>query len=148
MFFLHKLVQLLLALAIGPGVAAAERASTIRGAVTTPGPGDMPVSLPGVQIVLRCDRAERAKTTVTDETGRFSFLDLAPGECSVTATAQGFRSETKTVVVAENSAAELSFQLNLTTVAERKSEARTKRGPVLTNPGPARAATKRNGWRP
>lgn len=144
-----KLAQFLLALAIIPGVAAGERVSTIRGAVATLGPGDMPVFLPGVQVVLRCEKlAKKTKTTVTDETGRFSFLDLSPGECGVTATAQGFRSETKTVAVAENSAVELSFQLDPKTVAERTSEARMKRGRVPANPGSARSGTKRNGWRP
>lgn len=141
--FSHKLVQVLLALAIAPGVAAAERANTIRGAVTTLGPGDMPLSVPGVQVVLRCEQlAQKAKTTVTDEIGHYSFVGLAPDKCSVTATAQGFRSETKTVVIPADAAVQVSFQLDLTPVAERKSEARRKHASGSASPTSARPATK------
>jgi hypothetical protein len=145
----HKLVQLILTLAIIPGGAAGQSGSAIRGAVSVLGPGDMPVSVPGVQIVLRCEKlGEKAKTTVTDETGHFSFPGLAPDRCSVTVSAQGFRGETKTVVVTENSAADLFFRLELKTVAEKASEARTKRAPAPASSESARPTTKRTGWRP
>ena len=117
----YKLVQLLLAMMILSGVAAAEAKSVIRGTVTTLGPGDTPVYLPGVEVVLRCEKvAGNKRTTFTDETGQFSLLDLAPDKCSVTASLEGFRSETKTVIVSEKATADLSFQLELKTVAERR----------------------------
>ncbi len=117
----YKLLLLLLALALLQGVPAADGRSTIRGAVTTLGPDDMPVYWPGVQILLRCEKAaDKLETTVTDENGRFSFLSLATDKCSVTASAQGFRSETKIVAATENSAVGLSFQLKLLTVTERR----------------------------
>jgi len=103
-----------------PTVAVAQGTGAIRGAVTTVGPDGVPVYLPGVQIGLRCEKgADNTRTTVTDETGRFSLPGLAPDKCSVTATAEGFRSETKPVVVTEKSRVELSFQLSLTTVEEK-----------------------------
>jgi hypothetical protein len=117
----HKLLPLLLALALLQGVPAADGRSTIRGVVATPGPDDVPVYLPGVQVLLRCEKAaDKQKTTVTDENGRFSLPDLPPDKCSVTASAQGFRSETKIVAATDNSAVELSFQLELLTVTERR----------------------------
>lgn len=83
----------------------------------------MPVYLPGVPVLLRCEKAaDKRKTTVTDENGRFSLPGLASAECSVTASAQGFRSETKIVAPTENSVVELSFQLELLTVTERKDK--------------------------
>ncbi len=118
--FAYMRAGLLLTLAIMPGVAAAQGTGAIRGAATTPGPDGLPVYLPGVQIVLRCEKgADNARTTVTDETGRFSLPGLAPDKCSVTATAEGFRSETKPVVVTEKSPVELAFQLSLATVEEK-----------------------------
>jgi hypothetical protein len=103
------------------GIAAGQGRSAIRGEVSTLGPDGLPVRLPGVEILLRCEKAtDKPRTTLTDAAGRFSLSRVAPGKCSVTAAAQGFHSETKTVVVTEHSAVELSFQLNLTTVAERR----------------------------
>ncbi len=117
----HKLLPLLLALALVQGVPAADGRSSIRGAVTTLGPDGVPIYLPGVQVVLRCEKtADKLKTTVTDENGRFSLRRLTPDKCSVTASAQGFRSETKIVAATENSTVELSFQLKLQTVRERR----------------------------
>lgn len=117
----YMLLPLLLTLALLQGVPAADGRSTIRGAVTTLGPDGVPVFLPGVQILLRCENAaSKVETSVTDESGRFSFPGLAPDKCSVTASAQGFRSETKIVAATENSAVELSFQLKLQRVTERR----------------------------
>ncbi len=117
----HRLLPLLLALALLQGVPAADGRSTIRGAVTTPGPDGVPVYLPGVQVLLRCKKAaDKLETTVTNEDGRFSLRRLTPDKCSVTASAQGFHSETKIVAATENSAVELSFQLKLQTVTERR----------------------------
>ncbi|MBI3671050.1 MAG: TonB-dependent receptor [Acidobacteria bacterium] len=116
----YKRAGLLLTLLTVPGVAFAQGTGAIRGAVTTLGPDGVPVYLPGVQIALRCEKAaDNARTTVTDETGRFSLPGLVPDKCSVTATAEGFRSETKPVVVTEKSPVELSFKLSLTTVEEK-----------------------------
>ncbi len=102
------------------GVTAADGRSTIHGAVTTLGPDDVAIYLPGAQILLRCQKAaDNQQATVTDENGRFSLRGLTPDKCSVTASAQGFRSETKIVAATENSAVELSFQLKLQAVTER-----------------------------
>ncbi len=116
----YKLLRLLLALAFLQGVPAADGRTTIRGAVTTLGPDGVPVYLPGAQILLRCEKAaDKVETTMTDQDGRFSLPGLEPDKCSVTASAEGFRSETKIVAATENSAVELSFQLKLQPVKER-----------------------------
>ncbi len=115
-----RLVKVLLVLTLLPALAAAQGTGAVRGEVTTLGPDGVPVYLPGVQIVLRCGtETQSGRTTTTDETGRFSLLGLAVGKCGVTASAPGFRSETKTVEIIEKAPVELSFQLGLTTVEEK-----------------------------
>ena len=117
----YKLLPLLLALALVHSLPAASREGTIRGAVATVGPDDARVYLPGAQVLLRCEKSvDKLNTTVTDENGRFSLPDLPTDKCSVTASAEGFRSQTKVVTVTENSSIELSFQLKLLTIAERR----------------------------
>ncbi len=108
------------ALAFVQGGPASDARSTIHGAVMTRGPDNEPIFLPGAEIILRCEKPDdKLESTVTDENGRFSLRGLTPNKCSVTASAQGFRSETKIVAPAENSAVDLSFQLKLQTITER-----------------------------
>lgn len=117
----YRLIQILWTVMLLSGSVAAAGRSAIRGSVTIPGPDGSPVYAPGVQVVLRCpNAAETARTTFTDQSGHFSFVDLAPGKCRVTATMEGFCSETKTVGVPEKSTVDLSFQLEFKTVAERR----------------------------
>ncbi|MBI3669667.1 MAG: carboxypeptidase regulatory-like domain-containing protein [Acidobacteria bacterium] len=116
----YELARLLLILAVLPGMVAAHGAGTIRGVVTTPGPDGEPVRLPGVEILLRCQRAvDNINATVTDESGHFWLSGLEPDKCAITAAVPSFRTETKTVEVTENSVVEVSFQVSLATVAER-----------------------------
>lgn len=118
----YELVSLLLALTLVHGVPAANGGRAIRGAVATLGPDDAPVYLPGAQVLLQCEKAaDKQKTVVTDENGRFSLSVLPPDKCSIAASAEGFRTETKVVTVREDSAVELSFQLQLLTIAERRN---------------------------
>ncbi len=117
----HKLLPLLLTLTLMHSLPPASGEGTIRGAVVTAGLDDLPVYLPGAQINLHCEKAtDKLKTTVTDEKGRFSLPDLPTDKCSVTASAEGFHSQTKVVSVTEGSALELSFQLQLLTITERR----------------------------
>jgi hypothetical protein len=117
----YKLPPLLLALALVHSLPATNREGTIRGAVATPGPGDAPIYLPGIQVLLRCEKtADKQRIATTDENGRFSLAVLPPDKCSVTANGEGFRVETKSVTVTEESPVELSFQLQLLTIAERR----------------------------
>ncbi len=118
----HKLLPMVcLAMALLQGRPPADGGNTIRGEVTTLGPNDLPVYLPGAQINLHCEKAtDKLKTTLTDENGRYSLPDLPTDKCSVTASAEGFHSQTKVVSVTEGSAIELSFQLQLLTIIERR----------------------------
>ncbi len=116
----YKLLLILFALAFVQGGPSSEARSAIRGAVMTRGPDNEPVFLPGVRILLRCEKAAgNQQATVTDEEGRFALSDLPPDKCSVTASAEGFRSETKIAAPTEGSVVELSFRLELLTVGER-----------------------------
>jgi carboxypeptidase family protein len=118
----HKLLPLLLTLTLVHSLPAGSGKGTIRGAIATAGLDDLPVYLPGAQVSLRCEKsADKLNTTVTDENGRFSLPDLPTDKCSVTASAEGFRSQTKVVTVPENSVVDLSFLLQLLTIAERRN---------------------------
>ncbi len=117
----YKLLPILFALAFVQSGPASDARSTIHGAVMTRGPDNEPIFLPGVRILLKCEKAaNNQQAVVTDEDGRFALSDLTPGKCSVTASAEGFRSETRIAAAKEGSEAELSFQLELLTVAERR----------------------------
>jgi hypothetical protein len=119
----YKLLPILFALAFVQGGPASDAKSAIRGAVMTRGPDNEPIFLPGVRILLRCEKAaDNEQATLTDEDGRFALSDLTPGKCSVTASAEGFRSETKIAAPTEGSVVELSFRLELLTVGERRDK--------------------------
>jgi hypothetical protein len=116
-----KLLLWMLALAFLLGPASSNGQSAVGDAVATLGPDNERVRLPGAQVAVRCEHhVEKRWAVVTDENGRFSVPGLPIDKCSATASAQGFRSETKVVRTADNSAVELSFQLQLLTVPERR----------------------------
>ncbi len=117
---IRKLARLLWILAVTTTAGLAQGTGAIRGAVTTAAPDGVSVYLPNMQISLRCERIPaNARDSVTDETGRFSLLGLAPDQCSVTASGEGFRPETMSAEIKENASLELSFQLGLMTVEEK-----------------------------
>lgn len=87
----------------------------------TRGTDNEAIFLPGVRILLSCEKAAGHQlATWTDEDGRFALSNLTPDKCSVTASAEGYRSNTKIAAATAGSEVELSFQLELLTFAERR----------------------------
>ncbi len=73
--------------------------------------------LPGVSITLQ--GTDRTQTAVTDETGRFRFLNQPPGSYSVTVELAGFAKVVREgIVVAVGRDADLPVQLRLAAVSE------------------------------
>src|SRR5262245_30350840 len=56
--------------------------------------------LPGVNVSARSSETGRTRTTVTDETGRYSIVNLEPGEYQVRAELQGFQTAVRSGVIA------------------------------------------------
>ncbi len=109
-----------LTLLVSSAYAAPRGTGGVHGVVTTVVLDDVPVYLPGVEIVLRCaEPATNRRRTLADETGRFSLQDLPPQRCLITASVKGFHSETKPVEILSNSVTEILFQLKLMTAEER-----------------------------
>ncbi len=95
-------VLLVAAVAAAPAVVAAQGAGNIRGAVFTLGQDGKPVYVPGAQITLSCQPGPAKPLTATsDESGRFAFTGVGPGECTVAASMTGFESAVKMVPAAE-----------------------------------------------
>jgi len=115
----YKQATLLLAFLIVPAFAAAQDTASVRGTVTTLGPDQTSVYIPGASLVLNCgNTAGPPKTAQTDENGSFLFTGLSAGQCNLTASAQGFQNQTKPVKIASDSVATVSFQLSLATVSQ------------------------------
>lgn len=115
----HKQAILLLAFLIVPAFAAVQGTASVRGTVTTLGPDQTSVYIPGASLALNCrNAAGPPKTVQTDETGSFSFTGLSAGQCSLTVSAQGFQTQTKSVRISSNSVVEISFQLSLAAVSQ------------------------------
>ncbi len=84
---------------------------TVSGTVSLPSPDGQPVVVPGVTLTLTCAGLE-ARVDVSNETGEFRFADVAPGDCSIVAELQGFKSAEKTVVVKPGAAERFALQLD------------------------------------
>jgi hypothetical protein len=102
-----------LVLAAGTGAVAQIATGTITGAVVdTQG-----AVLPGVTVTLT--GTDRTSTAVTDDTGRYRFLNLAPGFYNVTAALQGFTTIVRErVEVRVGQTVELPMELRIATVTE------------------------------
>jgi len=98
---LPAVVLSLLAIVIFSGVAKAQNAQsatgTVRGAVATAGPDGVSYNLPGASIKLK-QAAQIAETSANDA-GEYEFGKLLPGEYTLEATVDGFKSSSKTVTV-------------------------------------------------
>lgn len=132
-----RLVLGLVLLLLVPSTIAAQGTNVLRGTVTVTAADGTPSYLPGAQVRLRCDKvAANERDTTTDETGRFSLFGLSADRCTVTTSAAGFQSQSKTIEVTENSPGELSFQLALGTVNETVTVSAAPEGIDTTETGP------------
>jgi len=116
----HRLLPLLLAcasfLAAGNSLSA-QATGSIAGAVSTLAADGSRLFLPGVSVALRCEPAAAGPaSTVTNDTGHYVFESVAPAKCTLTFSAQGFREESRQVVVTAGAAVQLDVQLTLVSV--------------------------------
>jgi len=100
------------------GEATAQTSTGIvSGTVSLPSPDGQPVVVPGVTLTLTCAGLE-PRVDVSSETGQFRFADVAPGDCSIVAELQGFKSAVKTVAVKPAAAESLALQLDIEALHE------------------------------
>jgi len=98
-------------------VAAAahgQTTGTVEGAITD----QSNAPLPGVTVELAGARLQGSKTTVTAADGRYRFLNLIPGDYTVTATLSGFGTVQKKATVTLDATTSANLQLALSTTAE------------------------------
>jgi Carboxypeptidase regulatory-like domain len=93
---------------------------SIHGTITT-GQEDAAASgLSGISVTLASiPPAGAAQTTETDDSGRFEFKGLKPGNYTISVTQQGFKHVSKTLGVQAGQVATLEIKLELTTVTEK-----------------------------
>jgi len=84
------------------------QASSITGQVTD----SNRAVIPGATVALQNKLTKQVQTTTTDETGRFEFLDVTPGEYSIKVTGAGFRKHiTKEIQIKNNQVTTLDLLL-------------------------------------
>ena len=93
------------------GATAQTSTATISGTVSLPSPDGQPVLVPGVTLTLTCAGLE-PRVEVSSDTGEFRFGDVSPGDCSIVAELQGFKSAVKTVAVKPGAAESFPLQLD------------------------------------
>jgi len=84
---------------------------TVSGTVSLPSPDGQPVVVPGVTLTLACAGLE-PRVDVSNETGEFRFGNVPPGDCSIVAELQGFKSAEKTVLMKPGAAESFALQLD------------------------------------
>src|SRR6185436_1708532 len=98
---LPAVVLSLLAIVIFSSVANAQDAQsatgTVRGAVATAGPDGVSYNLPGANIKLK--QGTQIAETSANDAGEYEFGKLLPGEYTLEATVEGFKSSSKTITV-------------------------------------------------
>jgi hypothetical protein len=94
------------------GGTAQVSTGTVSGTVSLPSPDGQPVVVPGVTLTLTCARLE-PRVDVSSEMGEFRFADVPPGDCSIVAELQGFKSAAKALAVKPEAAESLALQLDI-----------------------------------
>src|SRR5215470_843288 len=110
-FSLALAVALLL---LAPIALLAQTTGTIEGQITD----QSGAALPGVTVDLAGARLQGARSTVTSADGRYRFLNLTPGDYTVTATLAGFGKVQKKATVTLDSHSEANLSMALSTTAE------------------------------
>jgi hypothetical protein len=106
-------MALALVLAAAPGAFAQLGGGTLSGTVTDEQGG----VLPGVTVTIA--GLDRTNSTISDEAGKFRFLNLAPGPYKVTAALQGFTTVVQEdVVVRVGATTDLGLQMRVAALEE------------------------------
>lgn len=130
----RALLTLSVALMLGAGSLAAAQAPTsiVTGVVSVPAPDGQPFVVPGVTLTLTCGGGEPT-IEISDERGEFRFTGVPAGDCTLAAGLQGFKPETKSVVVKAGETSEVALQLGLETLHEEVT-VRAEGGAEAANP--------------
>ena len=104
------LVLLLVSLLAGAALADSPQTGTIDGVVVDASG----TALPGVNVTLASDRGD--KSTVTDESGKFIFGLLPPGQYTVRASLEGFQPTEQALSLETGQRQTLDLRLGLGTV--------------------------------
>ena len=99
------------------GATAQTSTGAVSGTVSLPSPDGQPAVVPGVTLTLTCAGLE-PRVEVSGEMGQFGFADVPPGDCSIVAELQGFKSAVKTVAVKPGAAESLALQLDIEALHE------------------------------
>src|SRR5262249_5005338 len=110
-FSLALTVALLL---FAPVALLAQTTGTIEGQITD----QSGAALPGVTVDLAGAKLQGAKSTVTAADGRYRFINLTPGDYTVTASLAGFGKVQKKATVTLDAHSEANMQMALSTTAE------------------------------
>ena len=70
---------------------------TVRGAVATAGPDGLSYNIPGASLKLK--RGMQVAETSANDAGEYEFTKLLPGEYTLEATAEGFKTSSKTITI-------------------------------------------------
>ncbi len=110
----HASTVVCLLLLLGPAAVFAQTTGTVEGAITD----QSNAPLPGVTVELTSPKLQGDRSAVTGADGRYRFLNLIPGDYTVTATLAGFGKVQKKATVTLDAMATANLQLNLSTTAE------------------------------
>jgi hypothetical protein len=113
MTMLHRLSHAGLILAALSGPALAQTSSgVVSGTVSLPSPDGQAITVPGVTVTLTCGDSQQPSVEVTDDQGHFRFGEAPSGTCTVSADLQGFKSASKTTVVAPSATVDMALRLD------------------------------------
>ncbi len=132
----HFLIHLLPLVVLASGSTLAVKASSLRtvssGSIYGTVRDSDGVSVPGVNVVL----LESGLGTATDTSGNYSLDDIRPGSVQIRASAVGFRSVTRTILIEEGARVRLDFvlEVQILNVKEVVVTASRREQPVMSVP--------------
>ncbi len=117
----HTLVAALLSLfliVIFSGITSAQPAplatGTLRGAVATLAPDGQSYSVPGASLKLKA--STQSLDAVSDDEGNYQFTNLSPGDYTLEATVQGFKTTSKAITIRAGETAVENIKLEVADV--------------------------------
>lgn len=94
---LLSLLAMLILSRVGNAQHAQNETGTLRGAVATAGPDGVSYNIPNTSLKLK--RGMQVAETSANDAGEYEFTKLLPGEYTLEATAEGFKSSSKTIEI-------------------------------------------------
>ena len=94
---LLSVLAMLILSRVGNAQHAQSETGNLRGAVATAGPDGVSYNIPGASLKLK--RGMQVAETSANDAGEYEFTKLLPGEYTLEATAEGFKSSSKTIEI-------------------------------------------------